>query len=256
MTTADPFSLRDRHVVVTGGGRGIGQGIALAAARAGAEVTILARSADQLAETVGQIEHNGGVAKAYAVDLGKLETLDGHVETVWTEVGPVDGVVHAAGVQRRKNSVDVELDDWRFVQLINIDAPFFLTTAIAQRQLASSRPGSHVFVGSLNSTIGLPYIAPYAASKTALLGLARSLSTEWASAGLRVNVIGPGYFHTALTDDLLSKPENSQRILDRIPMRRLGTPEDLGGAAVFLLSDASAYVSGHLLNVDGGWLAN
>lgn len=249
------FSLDNQHVVVTGGGRGLGQGIAVAAAQAGAQVTVIARSTDQLTETVEKIENLGGRCRAHPADLSKIDELDDHAESIWQSMGPIHGVVHAAGVQRRKNAIDVTTDDWRFVETMNVQAPFFLTTAIGRRQLSSGLRGSHVFVGSLNSTIGLPLIAPYAASKTALLGLARSLSTEWASAGLRANVLGPGYFHTKLTDELLSDPDNTQRVLSRIPMGRLGTPDDLGGAAVFLLSGASAYLTGQLLNVDGGWLA-
>lgn len=256
MSTPDnPFDLTGRHIVVTGGGRGLGRGIALAAARAGAVVSVLARSEDQLHETTREVEQLGGQCHAYAVDLSDVEALDNHAESLWQSVGPIDGLVHAAGVQRRKDAVDVTVEDWRFVQTMNVEAPFFLSTAVARRQLDTQGSGSHVFIGSLNSSIGLPYIAPYAASKTAMLGMARSLSTEWAASGLRANVIGPGYFHTQLTDDLLRDPANRERVMGRIPMGRLGTPQDLGGAAVFLLSDASAYVSGQLLNVDGGWLA-
>lgn len=256
MTNQDnPFSLDGRHIVVTGGGRGLGRGIAIAAARAGATVTVIARSRDQLGETVSAIAEFGGDGRSYTMDVAQVEDIEGHVEAIWAAVGPVDGVVHAAGVQRRKIAVNVDVADWRFVQTVNVEGPFFLTTAIARRQLSSGSRGSHVFVGSLNSTIGLPFIAPYAASKTALLGMARSISTEWAASGLRANVIGPGYFHTELTDELLADPDNRRRIIGRIPMGRLGTPSDLGGAAVFLLSDASSYMTGQLLNVDGGWLA-
>ena len=106
----------------------------------------------------------------------------------------------------------------------------------------------------MNSSIGLPRIAPYVATKTGIVGVARSLSAEWAADGIRAKVIGPGYFRTKLTEDLLAQPEQHERIMGRIPMRRLGDPSDLGGMAVFLLSDASSYITGQLMNVDGGWL--
>jgi 2-deoxy-D-gluconate 3-dehydrogenase len=249
------FRLDGRHVVVTGGGRGLGQGIAISAARAGARVTVVARSTEQLAETVALIERLGGDCTAHAADLSDVASIPRHADAIAARQ-PVDGIVHAAGVQRRRSAVEVTVEDWRFVQTLNVEAPFFFSTAIARHQLADGRPGSHVFIGSLNSSIGLARITPYAASKTALLGMARSLSTEWAASGLRANVIGPGYFHTQLTADLLSEPENEQRIRQRIPMGRLGSAADLGGAAVFLLSDASTYMSGQLINVDGGWLAS
>lgn len=249
------FGLAGKHVLVTGGGRGLGQGIAVSAALAGARVTIMARSTDQLDETVRIIEKFDGDCDAHPADLSDIEAIPRHVAAIG-ERRPIDGVVHAAGVQVRKDAVDVSIADWRFVQTMNVEAPFFLSTAIARAQQADGRPGSHVFVGSLNSTLGLPRIAPYAASKTALLGIARVLSTEWSRTGIRANVIGPGYFHTKLTEDLLSRRENQERILGRIPMGRLGTPADLGGTAVFLLSDASRYLTGQLINVDGGWLAS
>jgi 2-dehydro-3-deoxy-D-gluconate 5-dehydrogenase len=253
--TPSDFSLSGRHIVVTGAGRGLGQGMALSAALAGARVTLIARSADQLEETA-DLARRAGRSECFVhpADLSNVEAIPELVEAI-SERGPIDGVVHAAGVQRRKDAVDVTPEDWRFVQTMNAEAPFFLSTAIARRQQAESRPGSHVFIGSLNSTIALPRIAPYVASKTAMVGIARILSTEWSRFGIRSNVIGPGYFQTKLTEDLFSQPGQRERVMGRIPMDRLGTPADLGGMAVFLLSDASRYVTGQLLNVDGGWLA-
>ncbi|ABL83695.1 short-chain dehydrogenase/reductase SDR [Nocardioides sp. JS614] len=249
------FSLTDKHVVVTGGGRGLGQGIAVSAALSGAAVTVVARSKDQLHATADLIARTGGTCRVVTADLSDTESLDRLVDDL-SESAPIDGIVHVAGVQLRKAAVDVTVDDWRWVQRMNVEAPFFLSTAVARRQQGEGRPGSHVFIGSLNSTIGLPRISPYAASKTALLGMARVLSTEWAAHGQRANVVGPGYFHTQLTDDLFTDPANRARILGRIPAGRLGTPADLGGAVVFLLSDASRYLTGQLINVDGGWLAS
>lgn len=257
LLATDPaqLTLTGKHVVVTGGGRGLGQGIALSAALSGAVVTVVARSNDELSATADMIDRHGGVCHVHPADLSDTDLLDELVSEL-SGPGPIDGIVHAAGVQLRKEAVDVTVDDWRWVQRMNVEAPYFLSTAVARRQQAAGRPGSHVFIGSLNSTIGLPRIAPYAASKTALLGMARVMSSEWASQGQRANVVGPGYFHTRLTDDLFEDPANRTRILGRIPAGRLGTPADLGGTVVFLLSDASQYLTGQLINVDGGWLAS
>lgn len=251
--TPAAFGLAGRHVLVTGAGRGLGQGIAVSAALAGAAVTAVARSADQLERTAALIRDQGGECVPYVADVSDVDALPDHVATV-EQRRPIDGVVHAAGMQIRKPAVNYTVDEWRQVQRVNAEAPFFLSTAIARAQRAADRPGSHVFIGSLTCTIGLPNGALYAASKSALLGVARVLSTELAGHGIRANVVGPGYFPTELTRDLLAVEANRQRILGRIPMGRMGTPADLAGTVVFLLSDAARYVTGQLINVDGGWL--
>lgn len=247
------FSLAGKHILVTGAGRGLGQGMALSVAACGGRVTAVSRSEQELAQTADLAAERGGDCSILPADLSDLAGLEDLVRAA-SQNGPIDGVIHAAGVQLRKDAVDITPEDWDFVQKMNLQAPFFLSTAIARLQKDQQRPGSHVFVGSLNSSIGLPRIAPYVATKTGIVGVARSLSAEWAAEGIRANVIGPGYFRTKLTEDLLAQPEQKARIMGRIPMRRLGDPSDLGGMAVFLLSDASSYITGQLFNVDGGWL--
>lgn len=249
------FRLDGKHVVVTGGGRGLGQAIALSASSCGASITIVARSEDQLRSTADLCTQAGGTCSIQIADLSQPQGIQGLVDRIVAS-GPIDGVVHAAGIQIRKEAIDVTVEDWRRLHAVNTDAPFFLSTAVARHQLELGRPGSHLFIGSLTSTIGLPRVAPYATSKTALLGMARVMSTEWSSRGVRANVIGPGYFETELTKDLFADPANSARIMSRIPMGALGLPRDVGALAVFLLSDASRYITGQLLNVDGGWLAS
>lgn len=249
------FLLTDKHIVVTGGGRGLGQSIALSAANSGAHVTVIARSLPQLEETVALSSDLSGSCFALAADISETDSLAGIIDQIESD-RPIDGIVHAAGTQLRKYAVDVEVDEWRRLQSINMDAPYFHSTAVARHQLREKRPGSHVFIGSLNTTIGLPRLSPYASSKTALLGMMRVMSTEWSASGIRANVIGPGYFHTKMTEDLFADPAAKERVLSRIPSRQLGHPADVGALSVFLLSNASAYITGQLLNVDGGWLAS
>jgi 2-dehydro-3-deoxy-D-gluconate 5-dehydrogenase len=247
------FDLANRHVVVTGAGRGLGRAIAEAVATAGARVTLVARSGSQLAETKLAIEEVGGSAQVRCADLSQL----GAVADLARELSAqeVRGVVHAAGVQHRADARDFDDDALRRVLTVNLEAPIVLSRELMRYRVGDA-PASHVFIGSLGSSIGLPRALAYAASKAGVLGVVRTLAAEWATSGVRVNAISPGYFRTELTADLLDNSDQLARIESRIPMRRLGRPEELGGAAVFLLSDASSYVTGQQIIVDGGWLAS
>lgn len=251
----NPFSLAGSHIVVTGGSRGLGYGISLAASRAGATVSIIARNAAQAEEAAAVINAEGGSANVVAADVGELDNCDDLIAEV-SRLAPIDGVVHAAGIQLRKPAVEVSPEEFLRIQNVNLHAPYFLSTAIARQQRQEHRSGSHVFVGSLNSSIGLPNISPYVVSKTGLVGMARAFSTEWSQHAIRANVVGPGYFATEMTERLLANPADHDRIMARIPMRKLGEPADIGHACVYLLSKASKYVSGTLLNIDGGWLSS
>ena len=248
------FSLDMCRILVTGASRGLGRGIALAATEAGADVIGIARSESGLHETKTLTQGTNGDFEAMAADLTDEAGLDRLVRQAW-EGGPITGIVHAAGVQARRPAVEITRDDWRRVAAIHTEAPFFLSTSVARLQQDAGVAGSHVFIGSLTSWIGLPNIAPYAASKSGILGLTRTLAVEWAELGIRVNAICPGYFHTALTDEVISDPHRRSQLLARIPMRRFGIAEDLAGAVIFFLCGASDYVTGQVINVDGGWLA-
>ncbi|BEP13882.1 SDR family oxidoreductase [Acidothermaceae bacterium B102] len=247
------FALRDRHIVVTGAGRGLGRAIAEVVAAAGATVTLVARTESQLTQTKNAIEESGGSAQVRCTDLSKLDAVADLAREVSSR--EVNGVVHAAGITHRADAREFPDEDLLRVLAVNLQAPFVLS-----RELMKWRPAgttsSHVFIGSLGSSIGIPRAVAYAASKAGILGVVRTLATEWATQGVRVNAISPGYFRTELTEDLLSKPSELARIEGRIPMGRLGRPEELGGAAVYLLSDASSYMTGQQLIVDGGWLAS
>jgi 2-dehydro-3-deoxy-D-gluconate 5-dehydrogenase len=239
---------------VTGASQGLGRGIALAAVDAGATVIGVARSEAGLAGTKDMAKDLPGQFECVPRDLTDETDLERLVDHAWGS-GHISDVIHAAGVQVRKPAVEITRDDWRRVSKLQSEVPFFLSAAIANRQIKHGVKGSHIFIGSLTSWIGRPGVAPYAASKTGILGLTRSLAVEWAEFGIRVNAICPGYFHTALNDDFLSDPKRRESILARIPMRRLGVAEDLAGVTVFLLSRSAEYVTGQIFNIDGGWLA-
>lgn len=258
----DPISLFDlsgRTAVVTGAGRGLGRGIAVALAMAGAHVVGVARTEAQLAVTAGIVASarsaRNGTLEPLTCDLGDPTALDCLTDAVRARAGLPHIVVHAAGVQVRRPASELTLEEWNRVQAVNLTAPFRLSQAIGAAQRAAGQDGSHVFVASLTSSIGVPGTVAYSASKTGLLGVMRTLAVEWARDGVRVNALGPGYFRTELTEPLLADPERHQWVLSRIPMGRLGTSDDLAGAALFLASDASRYVTGQLLMVDGGWLS-
>lgn len=256
MTILESFSLAGRRAVVTGGARGLGLAIARGLAEAGARVAIVSRTAAELEAAAAEIGE-GAVAvtadvaaEIDAASSGRLvDTLEAALD------GAVDIVVHAAGVQHRAPAEEFPAGEWERVLRINLSAPFALSREIGRRQLADGRPGSHIFIGSLTSGLSVPDVVAYTASKSGVHGVARNLSSEWSGRGIRANVISPGYFRTSLTEAVFEDPERYRLMLDRIPMGRFGEPEELAGAAVFLASEASRYITGQMIFVDGGWTA-
>lgn len=249
------FDLHGRVALVTGAGRGLGRGMATALAEAGADVVAVSRSKEQLGETVALLEHHGRRPRAISWDLGDTDGLEGLVEEIVRDYGQLDILLNAAGNQVRKPALEITPEEWEAVQNLHLKAAFFLSQAAARFMVRRGSGGKIIFVASLTSHLGVRNTVPYSASKSGILGLVRTLAVEWASHSIQVNAIGPGYFHTALTDDLFSDPEGRARVLSRIPIGRVGEPEDLAGATVFLASSASDYMTGQVVNVDGGWLA-
>ncbi|WP_109472321.1 SDR family NAD(P)-dependent oxidoreductase [Ornithinimicrobium cavernae] len=254
---AAPQALSGARVLVTGASRGIGRALAVGMARAGAAVAVTARDASGLAGAAAEIQQAGGTVTCHAADLAQTAALPDLVgEATRSLGGTVDVVVHAAGVQARGPALDLSDDEWERVVALNLTAPWRLSVEVARSQQAAGHPGSHTFIASMLAVTSRPGVSPYVASKTGLLGVIRSLSTEWAPAGIRVNGIAPGYIETALTRPLFEQPDWRRETLARVPLGRFGQVDDMVGPAVFLASSASAYMTGQLMVVDGGWTSS
>ena len=235
----DLFKLDGKVAVVTGANTGLGQGMAIALAQAGAKVVLVGRR--NCDETQAKIDEFGGQS---AVLSGALDAF-----------GRVDILVNNAGIIKRCDAIDVPKQDWDSVINVNLNMVFLLCQAFAKQYVKQGDGGKIINVCSMLSFQGGIRVPAYTASKSAVMGLTKALANEWASKGIQVNAIAPGYMATNNTSQLRSDADRSEAILDRIPAGRWGTPEDMQGAAVFLASKASDYVNGYTVAVDGGWLA-
>ncbi len=246
----DLFRLDERRAVVTGGGRGIGKAIAQAFGEAGAQVALVSRTREQLEQAAGEVPNSVAVP-ADVMDVDPAGLLD---ECEQALGGPVDIVVHAAGFQHREPAVDFDPEQWDRLIKVHLSAPFLISQELGRRQLAAGRPGSHVFIGSLNTYQAVvPEIVAYGAAKSGIGGVMRALSKEWSHQGIRSNGIAPGWVITELNRTKFDDPEWSQRVYSRIPMGRVAEPREMASVALFLASDASSYVTGQMIVVDGGW---
>ena len=247
------FDLSGRTAMVTGANTGLGQAIAVALAGAGADLVLVGRS--PMDETVARIAALDRRSLPLTADLSDTAPLAGLVEEAQRWNGRLDILVNNAGIIRRADAIDFTEADWDAVMDVNLKSTFFLTQGVAKRMLADGRGGKVINIASLLSFQGGIRIPSYTASKSGLAGLTRLLACEWAGKGVNVNAIAPGYFVTNNTEALRADPERNAAILARIPAGHWGEPQELGGAAVFLASDAATYVHGVVLPVDGGWLA-
>ena len=249
----NPFSLEGKVALVTGGNVGIGQGIALALADAGADIASVARRASD--DTVGKVLAKGRRAISIQADLMSMEPIGRIIEEAEKGLGPIDILINNAGIIRRNDAVDFTEQDWDDVMNVNLKTVFFLSQAVVKTMIAGNRGGKIVNTASMLSYQGGIRVPSYTASKSGVAGLTKLMANEWAKHGINANAIAPGYFATDNTQALQDDPVRSKEILGRIPAGRWGDPSDIGGAAVFLASSASDYVQGVTLPVDGGWLA-
>ncbi|TDD28286.1 SDR family oxidoreductase [Kribbella turkmenica] len=250
--TADPFSLRGRTALVTGARRGIGAAIAAGYAAAGAELILMARDA-ALEDTLEAIKENGGEATVVIADFADPAAVEATaVELARTR--RIDILVNNAGTIRRAPAAETTTADWQHVVDVNLNSTWAVTRPVGAAMVERGA-GAVITIASLLSFQGGITVPAYTASKHAVAGLTRALANEWGPAGVRVNAIAPGYISTDNTTDLRADPSREAAIRERIPAGRWGEPADVVGAAVFLASDAAGYVNGHVLAVDGGWLA-
>jgi len=254
MPTPVSFNLSGRTAVVVGGTTGIGRAIALGLADAGADVVVTGRRESVIDEVASQIEARRRRTLRQAADVGDAASLASLRDACLKAFGQIDIVVCAAGTTKRVPSLDMSEADWSRIIDTNLTG-MMRTYQTFARPMVARGSGRLIGIGSLSSFVGLQEVAAYTASKSAVAGLTRALAVEWAPHGVTVNAIAPGVFETDLNREILKGPRG-QEFLMRTPMRRFGRTEELVGAAVFLASDASSFVTGQLIVVDGGLLAS
>ncbi len=245
------FDLSGRLALVTGSSRGIGRAIAEGYIAAGARVVINGRDAQAVAAAAKEL---GANAVPMPFDVTDSAAIEAGIEKIEKDVGPIDILVNNAGMTKRFPFVDFPEADWRQIIATNLDSVFFVTQSVARRMLPRGR-GKIVNICSVMSELGRPTIAPYVASKGAVKMLTKSMCSEFAKHGITANGIAPGYFATELNMTLMNEEKFSSWVCARTPAGRWGRVEELQGAAIFLACDASSYVNGHVLFVDGGMTA-
>lgn len=249
------FELSGRVALIAGGGGGLATAIAAGLADFGARLAVADLDLDAAARVARICDRPGYESLALALDVTNPLMVQDVVNSVEERCGRIDILINAAGMNIRRPATEYTPEEWLRIINTNLSGVFYVTQAVARGMLARGY-GRVLTIGSVSSLLGHPYHAPYAATKGGIAIMTKSLATEWAPRGVTVNALGPAYTETSLTKDLLADPERRQRITATIPMGRLGTPDDLVGAAVYLCSDAARFVTGQTLYIDGGRTAD
>jgi 2-deoxy-D-gluconate 3-dehydrogenase len=251
--TLPSFNLAGKVALVTGCNTGLGQAMAIALAEAGADVVGINRSAPTEAEK--PIKAVGRKFFDLRADVGQTDKLAGLVDQAVQLAGRIDILVNNAGIIRRQDAIDFTEKDWDEVMDVNLKSVFFLSQAVARQLIAQGQGGKIINIASMLSFQGGIRVPSYTSSKSGVLGLTRLMANEWAKHGINVNAIAPGYMDTNNTEAIRADAQRNAEILGRIPAGRWGLPEDMAGPVVFLATQASNYLQGHTMAVDGGWLA-
>lgn len=246
------MNLQNKVILVTGAGRGIGRGLALNLARAGAALAIASRTKSELESLADEIRHLGGTAKPFPLDVRDVEACRRVVAAIIEEMGRLDGLVHSAGTTRRKPIDEYTEEDWDLIHDSNLKSSFFLSREVA-RVMRRQGSGSIVLISSILAHHPVRGVSPYVASKGGVSALTRALALEYAGYGIRVNCISPGFILTPLTEKVWNHPQRRAAGNRRVPLGRIGVPDDLSGAVILLLSDEAAYITGADLLIDGGY---
>jgi NAD(P)-dependent dehydrogenase (short-subunit alcohol dehydrogenase family) len=253
--SAGGFDLGGRVVVVTGGAGGLGQAMARGVAAAGAAVAVADRDGAGAGRVAEAIRARGGAGLGVGVDVTDPVAVERMVEEVSATLGPIDGLVNGAGITRRAPAAEFPLADWDRILAVNLTGTFLCCQAVGRAMLGRRR-GRIVNIASIAGHIGLPGTVAYSASKGGVVMVTRALAVEWAPFNVQVNAIAPSWFETTMGKLIGAEPAYHERAMRRVPAGRMGQPDELVGATVFLLSDAATMVTGHVLAVDGGVLAS
>ena len=247
------FDLTGKSAIVTGANTGLGQGMALALAQAGADIALIGRS--DPVETLEQLDKIGVKSHFIQTDLSQSDKAQEIITEAAAVLGDLDILVNNAGTIKRNEAINFTVDDWDSVINVNLRSLFFYSQAFAKHLIANKQAGKIINIASMLSFQGGIRVPSYTASKSGVSGLTKALANEWATHGINVNAIAPGYFATNNTAALQADEKRNKDILGRIPIGRWGDPSDLDGAVIFLASQASDYIQGITLPVDGGWLS-